>query len=548
MTEKAHQLVLTIHPEHVAEKLRAIRNHEYPELLKQITDQPRLVEVMGFIQYVSMQPGGLTKFSADMLEAMPARFGTATMRGAKRQEYTLEERRRIAFEMDSGYSGIHDPDLPDHEAELLAVLIDRSGPDAEENLARERQAYERAIKAWTTEDIREVCRRAAMDILPKYLQDICVGDGMGFNELPGQDHWKSPHWFLDDPIAAVFEMMDRRAAEVSKRLAMTVVASKVFDALDYALEEGVMVRIVGDSRFGKTEAIKAWAEMRPGLARVVKVPSSNTENGLVWEIAQSLGIATRFRTKPDVLKERVRFVLQQSRLFLILDESHFLIPQSYSKTTAPQRLNWVRSEIVDIGLPLALVDTKQTRREVTTQNFLEAADKFVRKTGFAMEQFFGRIYRTVQIPDELPRPDLIAVARIHFPDVTEDQLEIVADMAEMSENYLQTVEAVARLARHIARRARHRRITDADIYAAGHEVLPSLPEAADSEPDSSEQPSRRPAPAGANKRADKAPLKAPARALQPGRTQPTGARILPTVSLRGARPEMAEIDLVPAGT
>jgi len=345
---------------------------------------------------------------------------------------------------------------------------------------------------------------------------------------------------MDDPIEAVLEMMDRRAAEASKRLAMTAVASKVFDALDYALQERVMVRIEGDSRFGKTEAIRAWADMRPGLARVVNVPPTNTLGEMVWEVAQALGIEARYRGRAEILRERVRFVLKQSRLFLILDEAHWLIPQIYTKTTAPQRLDWIRSETVNNGLPLALIHTPQT--------FLKDADKFVTKTGFAKEQFFGRIHRIVQLPNDLPRADLIAVARIHFPEVSDGQLEVVADLAEISENYLQTVEAVSKLARYIARREGHRRITVSDIETAAHEVLPRRAGPADDHSlDTIRRPGASRTPARSNARALMAPLKAGARALQASRMQPAGEESQPRFSLRGARPEKAETDLIPAG-
>ena len=112
----------------------------------------------------------------------------------------------------------------------------------------------------------------------------------------GANYWATPYWFMDDPVAAVFEMMDRRAKEVSKRLAMTAVAKKVFDALDYALQERVMVRIEGDSRFGKTESVRAWADMRPGLARIVNVPSSNSIAGLLRRVRKRW--ASHYHTGP----------------------------------------------------------------------------------------------------------------------------------------------------------------------------------------------------------------------------------------------------------
>src|SRR5262249_41168398 len=150
-------------------------------------------------------------------------------------------------------------------------------------------------------------------------------------------------------------------AEVtSRRLAMTAVTGKVFEVLDYASQERAMVRIEGDSRFGKTEAVRAWCEMRPGKARLVSVPSSNSLADLHRRIAEALGIDVSYANRSGLMKERIEFVLQHSGIFLVLDEAAFLVPQNYCAFTSPARLNWVRTEIVDRGLPVALIVTPQT--------------------------------------------------------------------------------------------------------------------------------------------------------------------------------------------
>jgi AAA domain len=538
MTETTHQTVGIIRPEAVAVKLAAIRNHEYPELLAQITAQPRLAEMMWFLEYTSMQPGGLVKFCADMLEQMPGRFGTETMRAAKRPEYSLEEKHRIVGEVSTEYRPVF---IQKREREALWREVLNPEPVSKETLANERWEFEQFVKSWTAQEVREVCHRAAAEILPRYLEDLCVQPDKGFVQPSAYslNNQKSPYWFMDDPVAAVFEMMDRRAKEVSKHLAMTAVSKKVFDALDYALQEKVMVRIEGDSRFGKTESIEAWASMRPGLARVVNVPSSNSVADLLRKVAEAMGIAAKYGTRAQVLRERVEYVLQQSRLFLILDEAAFLIPQNYTAETAPARLNWVRTEIVDRGLPLALA--------VTPQSFLPAVDRFVRKTGFAMQQFFGRTHRVVQLPDELEEADMIAVAQIHFPEMGDEYLALIADLARLSENYLQTVDAVAKLARYIARREGHRRITVSDIETAASEVIPrrAVP-VRDSARDTAQQSAARQAPRRAVSRPLQAPLKCLARAVQPSRIQPAAATRPTLFSMRGARPESVETGLVEA--
>jgi hypothetical protein len=142
---------------------------------------------------------------------------------------------------------------------------------------------------------------------------------------------------------------------------------------------------------------------------------------------------------------------------------------------------------------------------------------------------------------------MIAVAKIHFPEMGDDYLALIADLAGLSENYLQTVEAVAKLARHFARQEGHRRITVSDIEAAASEVIPRRAVLA---PDSTLGTVRKPGvlrtPARVIQRSLKAPFKSPARQVQPGRMQPIGeARPMP-FSARGAGLERVESDLVQA--
>ncbi len=53
---------------------------------------------------------------------------------------------------------------------------------------------------------------------------------------------------------------------------------------------------------------------------------------------------------------------------------------------------------------------------------------FVRTTKFAMEQFDERILKK-NLPSELSKVDLLAVARIHFADLSEEYLQFVVEAA-----------------------------------------------------------------------------------------------------------------------
>ncbi len=68
-----------ISPVLVAAKLAAAESLEEPELHDQLRDNPRLVEMIWFIQWCSMQPGGLKTLVSSMLSQFPNKFISARM-------------------------------------------------------------------------------------------------------------------------------------------------------------------------------------------------------------------------------------------------------------------------------------------------------------------------------------------------------------------------------------------------------------------------------------------------------------------------------------
>jgi hypothetical protein len=462
-----------IRPELLAGKLAAIRNYEHPQALEQISERPRLVEMLWFIQFVSMQPGGLVRFCENMFTRVPHRFGPPSLRAAKPGNLSPREKIQIFSELPIKSDGLFRPRDTEDDLRYLARLI------VEENAGGERKTTDddhaimaRAVKDWTFESLKENCFDAARSVLPEYLYDLCTDKTLDFKNSKYSSR-REALWFVDDAVEAVMEMMDLQAQQVEKRLAMTEVAKLVFDRLDYALAEKVMVRIEGGSRFGKTEALSAWVEMRPGLARLVRVPCDNSMGSLFKRIGEALGIDCSYGSNMSRLKERVEYVIQHGGLFLVFDEAHFLAPLNFSETTPPHRLNWIRTEIVDRGLPLAVA--------MTPQSFKGAIDRYVKKTRYDMTQFFGRDFLPCMLPDVLTEQDMIAVARIHFPEMSENALGYIANEARLSENYLQAVEAVARRARYLAgRRGGVVRLND--LKTAVAEVLVRTDAQAQSDP------------------------------------------------------------------
>ncbi|HOX58994.1 MAG TPA: hypothetical protein P5205_17700 [Candidatus Paceibacterota bacterium] len=450
-----------IRPELLAAKLAAIRNFEYPALLDQVEVNPRLVETLWFLQAMSLRPGGLLKFAEELLAEFPERLGTPTMLKAKAKTYGLEQKIAILQEMPEhsrpGFAMVRD-------GTLAEILSDSTPEEVAEMDGRDRSALKAGLKDMDAESFRDVCRQEALEQLPEYFTALCTEKSAGVRQL----------WFFHDVVGSLLEFMDRSAAKVQQRLAMTEVAKLIFDRLDYALAERVMVRIEGGSRIGKTEALSAWADMRPGLARLVRVPCDNSMVSFFKRIGEALGIDFSHGSNPSRLKERVEYVIQHGGLFLVLDEGHFMVPASPTATTPPHRLNWVRTEIVDRGLPLAI--------SVTPQAFKGAIDRFLKKTRYDMAQFFGRDFLPCVLPEVLSEADLTAAARKHFPQLGENALGYIANEARLSENYLQGVEAIARRTRHLARK-RGGEVKLTDIKTAVSEVLRLNPASTDQRAD-----------------------------------------------------------------
>jgi hypothetical protein len=556
-----------IRPELLAAKLAAIRNYEYPALLEEMTAKPRLVETLWFLQAMSLRPGGLLKFVEELLAEFPERLGTPTMVKAKSENYRTSEKLAVFYELPRRSR----PHIKLGRDNVRgAILADMTKDEVTKLDASDRRAVESAVKEMDTESFRGICRRAAMEKLPEYFTALCTEKGRGvgqveswqdmdddysiLDDLPddscarvflAQKAEAAPQpipagsgWFFQDVMGAVAKFMDRAAVKVKQRLAMTEVAKLIFDRLDYALAEKVMVRIEGGSRFGKTEALSAWVDMRPGLARLVRVPCDNSMVSFFKRIGEALGIDCSYGSNPSRLKERVEYVIQHSGLFLLLDEAHFLAPMNFTENTSPHRLNWVRTEVVDRHLPLAI--------SVTPQAFKGAIARFVKKTRYDMTQFFGREFLPCVLPEVLSEADLIAVARIHFPGLGDNALGYIANEARLSQNYLQAVEAIARRTRFLAGK-RGGAVRLKDVETAASEVLARNPISADQGDKGAQIDSREAAPSvtrpAAGRRVN-GPLKPVARGVLPARMGTGKDEVFDSCSL-SAGTERVERDLVP---
>ena len=265
----------------------------------------------------------------------------------------------------------------------------------------------------------------------------------------------------------------KRASKVRASIAETSITKEVFRWLDLARKSKRGVMIVGNSRFGKTEAIRCWAAMYPGRARIIETPSSSAEGDLLREIARSLGIPySPNSTKFHELRAAIDAVVRQSQVMLIFDEFQFMLPSNAGRRSDPPRLNYVRRAIMDMPRATAFVCTPQSWKRVE-KNYLKV-------TGYTIEQFEGRLLRSaVVLPEELPREEMIAVARIHFPDLSENHLEwIVRHVRAFQGSVLSCIENIAMLSRIFADEDGRTSLKLADIKQAISDCLPTRTPAA----------------------------------------------------------------------
>ena len=485
-----------IAPLTIAQKLAAADNLTEPVFAALIESKPWLVELLWFLQSVSMQPGGLEKFALDLIEEFKPQFGPATLREDSKT-LTIEQREELWGGLHAGRKaelipfrswslnadidwqeeqdreikrwaeyGHYPKPMPGNEqsrfrAALLKIPVRVFIEAARNNPAR----FSDTLAKIAPRVFRDCCLEAARTELSGHLRSICEGPARWIDGAP---------WYCEKLIDVLFEAMAAHASRVELQLARTEVVSLAFDRLNYAWQEKCLVKIEGDARTGKSEAIKAWCSMHPGRARLVATPSRPSMRALTFAVADSLGIPVGPKTDTSDLQDQVQFIIRHSRLFFIFDEAHFLLPTSYGRNTNPARLDWVRTEIVDRDLPVALVCTPQA--------FKHSVARFQKWTGYNFAQFLGRIMLNVTLPNELGEADLLAVTKIQGPDIPEKFHGFIVARAMQSEGYLKSIEAVCRLARYVARRGGHAAVTLADVELAASEVMPSTPAPAQERP------------------------------------------------------------------
>ena len=102
--------------------------------------------------------------------------------------------------------------------------------------------------------------------------------------------------------------------------------------------------------------------------------------------------------------------------------------------SAPDRVDWLRTALVDHGVSVALISTPQ---------FDKQCAHFEKHIGWNAAQIKGRVMKQTILPAQLPVDDLEAVARKIAPYADEASLLRLVGYAQSSDDYLAGIERLA---------------------------------------------------------------------------------------------------------
>ena len=299
--------------------------------------------------------------------------------------------------------------------------------------------------------------RAAVTELEKDIARLCLDPAVKLE--------KFFVWYFPSLVNSLREYMRQWIAKQEASRVVTQLGKQVCETLDYCLESHCMAMIDGLARTGKSFSAKAWCDSHPGVARYVQVPSSSDDIGFFRAIAKSLGVSINLNSKAQQLRDRVEEVLQRGGLILVLDEAHYLWPQSNYREALPARVNWLMTALVNHDVPVALI---------TTPQFIRTQKRIEQRTSWTSEQFIGRIGHYEKLPDSLSAGDLSLVAKFLLPEGDAKTIELLTVYAQSSAKYLAGIDAVVRRSKYLAQKEGRVRVAGLDVKRAIKEsVIPS---------------------------------------------------------------------------
>ena len=221
---------------------------------------------------------------------------------------------------------------------------------------------------------------------------------------------------------ALLETVERRGQAAKNRAAATRISSHVHDAMSFAYRNRSLAVIHGTERLGKSVATRIWQETNAGCARLVDLTAATTDILFYQELFKALGCGHVKKGDANELRAGIRAAVETRDLMLIFDEAHCLF--GLSPRASIKRLEYIRTEFVNRGIPVVLVVTPQ---------FSDRLREMERTTGFNVNQFRGRITKWAELPKKPSRGDVESVCRHLLPGLDAECTGLMVDCALSSD-------------------------------------------------------------------------------------------------------------------
>lgn len=475
MRARRLRFVPQIDAEMLAAKIDKALQLEHPHVFDELYECPAHRELLWHLAWIS-QPGkvfvippppefrDLASFCHAFLEQFAADVGTATMRRfPDARSYTVEQAKLILNE------------LPWHAREhllwpntsLMAEAYDEGQPDCTSVPGDNGELGELGQVLTDTLSpaaLRAHCLEVARTELAQDLKATCEQPQIGLLYNSRQPGDGAPWYFVDVAECLIRFISERRSA-IYDAVAKTSLSQEISRECERAHATGSPIKLHGNARRGKTVSAELLVKLFPARFRIVNTPDSASLNDLLRAVAEAYGIRLERHCTEQDLRERIEYVRRFSAVTLIIDESHYLAPSKFTRNTAPVRLNWVRSALIDRGTPVVLIATEQS--------YNSAMKRFTNATHYVMEQFDGRV-RTIKLADKLSRDDMLAIGRKYFDGVAIPVWRgAILRTAASGRMRASDIKDIATFAWQLAREAGGKVPSYADVEAAMQRVLPS---------------------------------------------------------------------------
>jgi DNA transposition AAA+ family ATPase len=235
-----------------------------------------------------------------------------------------------------------------------------------------------------------------------------------------------------DRIRDYRELVERRGTIQHQEFATNSISRMIWAGLDYALSNGSITTIVGESRMGKTISLRQWAKNNSGRAVLVTVLPLGGAKGLVRAVAAAVGVNKSQATAP--LIEAVYRAFNPNRI-LVVDEAHRCMPNDM-RTVNPAAIEFLRDLHDQTGAALALVSTQRMTSAM-------------RKGAYQYEQLVGRIGMPILLKPKIKRADIYPIVQQFVPEPSVtlmDELDRIANTPGRLGILVETLRVASRMA------------------------------------------------------------------------------------------------------